>query len=172
MTSVAAGTLTMNGDTIIAGMGELYVSSSPSAVLACIGLGSCIALFAYDPIARIGGIVHIVLPRLDKTRQDGFAKYADTAVPLLIEEVIKVGAARKRLTFKMAGGAQMTIAPGLSNTFKMGDRNRLEVIAALEREKMTLVSADTGGSKGRTASMYVENGRVFVKTVGGVAREL
>ena len=160
------------GETIIAGMGELHVSSSPDATLACIGLGSCIALFAYDRVAKVGGIVHIVLPKHDGVNGDNLAKYADTAVPMLIDAVVKKGAVRNRLTIRMAGGSQMTMARGLSDTFKIGERNLAEVMAALEREKMHPAAADTGGNMGRTARMYLATGKIIVKTVGGITKEL
>lgn len=172
MTSVEAGTAGAIKEAIIAGMGELYVSSSPDATLACIGLGSCIALFAYDGIAKVGGIVHIVLPKHDGVNGDNLAKYADTAVPMLIDAVVKKGAIRNRLIIRMAGGAQMTMARGLSDTFKIGERNLAEVMAALEREKIRPLAADTGGNMGRTARMYLDTGKIIVKTVAGVTREL
>lgn len=172
MTSVDAGTVGTEKEAIIAGMGELHVSNSPDATLACIGLGSCIALFAYDRIAKIGGIVHIVLPKHDGVNGDNLAKYADTAVPMLIDAVVKKGAIRSRLILRIAGGSQMTAARGLSDTFKIGDRNLAEVMAALEREKMSLAAADTGGNMGRTARMHLDTGKIIVKTVGGVTREL
>ncbi len=172
MTAVEAGTVATEKETIIAGMGELHVSSSPDAILACIGLGSCIALFVYDRVARVGGLVHIVLPKHDGGHGDNLAKYADTAVPMLIDAVVKKGAIRSRLTIKLAGGSQMTAALGLSDTFKIGVRNLAEVMAALEREKMRPAAADTGGNMGRTVRMYLDTGNIIVKTVGGVTREL
>ena len=172
MTAVEAGTVATEKETIIAGMGELHVSSSPDAILACIGLGSCIALFVYDRVARVGGLVHIVLPKHDGGHGDNLAKYADTAVPMLIEAVVKKGAIRNRLIIKLVGGSQMTAAAGLSDTFKIGARNLAEVIAALEREQMRPVAADTGGNMGRTVRMYLDTGKIIVKTVTGVAREL
>jgi chemotaxis protein CheD len=168
MTFITAGT----EKETIAGMGELHVSSSPDATLACIGLGSCIAIFAYDPIVKVGGIVHVVLPKHDGVHEDNLAKYGDTALSLLIDAVVKKGAIRNRLTIKIVGGSQMTKAPGLSDTFKIGNRNLAEVMAALEREKMHLAAADTGGNMGRTARMHLDTGKVTVKTVGGVTREL
>ena len=172
MTAIEVGTVGMGKEAIIAGMGELHVSSSPDATLACIGLGSCIALFAYDRVAKVGGIVHIVLPKHDGVNGDNLAKYADTAVPMLIDAVVKKGAVRNRLTIRMAGGSQMTMARGLSDTFKIGERNLAEVMAALERENMRPAAADTGGNMGRTARMYLDTGKIIVKTVGGITREL
>ena len=172
MAIAAFGATTQDEKTIIVGMGELRVSGSPDAILSCIGLGSCIAVFAYDRLVKVGGLVHIVLPRYDGADGNGNIKYANIAVPHLLAEVEKQGAIRSRLTVKIAGGAQMTQAPGLRDTFRTGERNLAEVMAALLKEKVPMAAADTGGTAGRTVKMYLATGKVMVKTVGGVAREL
>src|SRR4030042_1090799 len=133
----------------VVGMGELVVTDSPDAVLSCIGLGSCIAVCAYDSQEKIGGMAHIVLPHNTGLNGVNPAKFADTAVPLLINEMIKKGGIRSRLIVKIAGGAQMTLAPGLRDTFKTGERNIAQVLLVLQRERIKPAAADTGGEMGR-----------------------
>ena len=77
-------------DTIVVGMAEMHVRRYPCGPLACLGLGSCIALCAYDPVHKVGGIVHIVLPSSEKKSGIVPTKYADTAVPALLEEMVKM----------------------------------------------------------------------------------
>jgi chemotaxis protein CheD len=172
MSAIFVQPVTQEGVSVVLGMGEFAVSSSPGNILACIGLGSCIAVCIYDRLSKIGGMVHVVLPRRDGPPDNNPGRYANIAVPHLLEQILKIGGMKNRITVKIAGGAQMTMAPGLRDTFKTGERNLAEVKAALERENVSLAAADVGGSVGRTVKMYVDTGKVTVKTVGGIAREL
>ena len=161
-----------NQESVLVGLGELKVTNSTSVIFSCLGIGSCIAVCVYDHLFKVGGMAHVVLPHCDGRPGDNLGKYADTCVPLLIDEVIKQGGGHSRLTIKIAGGAQMSLAPGLKNTFKTGERNLEEVKAALNRQGMSLAAADVGGNKGRTVRMYVSTGRITVKTTGGEERDL
>jgi chemotaxis protein CheD len=172
MSAIFVQPMTREGEAIVLGMGELSVSSSVSAVLTCIGLGSCIAVCIYDRLAKVGGMVHVVLPRRDGPPDNNPGRYANIAVPHLLGLVLNNGGMKHRLTVKIAGGAQMTTAPGLRDTFRTGERNLAEVKAALEHENISLAAADVGGTMGRTVKLYVESGKITVKTVGGIAREL
>ena len=156
----------------VVGMGEIVVTASPDAVLSCIGLGSCVAVCAYDRLVKVGGMAHVVLPQHNGLPGSNYAKYADTAVPLLLEEMNKKGGVKSRLIVKIVGGAQMTLAPGLRDTFKTGEKNLAQIMLVLQREKIALAAADTGGSIGRTVKMYVSTGHVTIKTANGIAQEL
>ena len=156
----------------VVGMGELVVTKSPNAVISCFGLGSCVAVCAYDPRQGIGGMAHIVLPQYSGLSGSNLAKYADTAIPLLLGEMAKKGGIRSRLIVKIAGGAQMTLAPGLRDTFKTGERNLGQVLQTLQEEHISIAAADTGGNVGRTIKLYVNTGQVTVKTANGVPTEL
>jgi chemotaxis protein CheD len=159
-------------ETIVVGMGEIQVSRNHSTVLACLGLGCCIAVCAYDPVSKVGGMAHIVLPYSDRETKDGSGKYANTAVPLLLQEMAKQGGARSRLIVKLVGGAQLPLTPGLDSAFKTGESNMAETEAALVREKIAIAAADTGGNKGRSVRMFLDTGKVIVKTKGGEGKEL
>ena len=156
----------------VVGMGEIVVTASPDAVLSCIGLGSCVAVCAYDRLVKVGGMAHVVLPQHNGLPGSNYAKYADTAVPLLLKEMNKKGGVKSRLIVKIAGGAQMTVAPGLRDTFKTGEKNLAQIMLVLQREKIALAVADTGGNLGRTVRLYVDTGKVTVKTANGIAQEL
>jgi chemotaxis protein CheD len=159
-------------ESFVVGMGELKVSRISGGVLVCVGIGSCIAICAYDPLTRVGGMAHVVLPRCDGKDGKNPAKYGNLAVPLLIEEMIRQGGAKSRLVVKLAGGAQMTTASGVKNVFNTGERNLAEVMAALEREGIPVVASETGGNKGRTVRFFLETGKVIVTSVGQEPREL
>jgi chemotaxis protein CheD len=157
---------------IVIGMGEVVVSSSPGTVLTCIGLGSCIAVCAYDQVIKLGGMIHIVLPVHHSDNPQEFSKYADTGVPLMLAKMIQNGANKDRLIVKIAGGAQMTISPGHKDTFRTGEKNLTHILAALEKVNVGLTAADVGGTLGRTVKMQITTGVVTVKTVNGIEREI
>jgi chemotaxis protein CheD len=161
-----------NLESVLVGLGELKVTHSPSVILSCLGIGSCIAVCIYDRIYKVGGMAHVVLPHCEGKPGDNPGKYADTSIPLLISEVVKQGGFRNRLTVKIAGGAQMSLAPGLKNTFKTGERNLEAVKAAFSREGISITAEDVGGNKGRTVRLYVDSGKVTVRISGGEDREI
>ena len=157
---------------VVVGLGEIQVSRDPATVLTCLGLGSCIGISVYDPVARVGGMAHIVLPASEGKSMPNSSKYADVGIPMLLEELRKVGALSLRLVVKLAGGAQMSKAPGHQSTFQIGERNYTAVQVVLARQRITVAAVDVGGNRGRTLKLYVESGRATVTTVGLEGKEL
>lgn len=157
---------------IVVGLGEIQISRDPAAVLTCLGLGSCIGLGAYDPVARVAGMAHIVLPASDGKNGPLASRYADVAVPALLAELRKLGALSLRLVVKLAGGAQMSKSPGHLATFQIGERNYTAVQGVLAQHRIAVAGVDVGGNRGRTMRLYVESGRATVTTVGLESKEL
>jgi chemotaxis receptor (MCP) glutamine deamidase CheD len=95
------------------GVAELKIADN-SNVLASFGLGSCVAVAMFDPLKKIGGLAHVMLPesRGKETGAEASGKFADTAVPRLVEELVKDGARKNSLRCKIVGGAQMFEIPG------------------------------------------------------------
>ena len=92
------------------GMADYKVGRAPASLISY-GLGSCIGISLYDPQAKVGGLLHIMLPDSTQARPtDNPAKFADTGLPLMLQKVLELGASRSRLVAKMAGGAQMCLA--------------------------------------------------------------
>ena len=154
------------------GMGEMRVSSDEGTVLACLGLGSCVGLGMYDPESKVGGMVHIVLPKVGDGSGGSPPKYADVAVPFLVKEMERHGAAARRLTAKIAGGAQMYSTSGSASLFNTGERNVEATRSALAAAGVPISGADTGGSHGRTLRMNVASGETTVASAGGEAKQL
>lgn len=156
------------------GIGELRASRDPAEVLVAYGLGSCVGVCLYDPQARVGGLAHVMLPSsAEAASLNPPGKFADLAVPMLIEEMGRLGALPRRMVGKIAGGAQMLVAPGFSgNGFNVGERNVLAVRAALEGLRVPVLRAETGGNRGRTLSLHVATGRVMVRAIGERETEL
>lgn len=165
--------VTTQENTIAVSLGETCVTKDPSASLACFGLGSCISLCAYDPVSKVAGMAHIVLPESNHGGQiKASAKYADIAVPLLLEEMSKRGAIKSRLTVNLVGGARMIQVQGLESILEMGTRNLEMTRKALAKEGIRVSATDTGGSQGRSVWLFVDSGKVMVRTAGMKPREL
>ncbi|MCU0306403.1 MAG: chemotaxis protein CheD [Thermoleophilia bacterium] len=153
------------------GLGQLAVTRDPGDVLAAIGLGSCIGLAAVDLRAGVAGMAHVMLPEsaiAKEVVQPG--KFADTAVPALVEAMVRLGAEPGRLVVKMAGGAQMF--QGQGGVLNIGMRNAIAVRAALKSAGLRLRAADTGGTVGRTLDLVVATGRMTVRAIGQELQEL
>jgi chemotaxis protein CheD len=146
-------------------MGELSVSRTPGHVLASIGLGSCIGLVLVEPARSLAGLAHIVLPSSASASEAAVGKFADLAVPALIEQMTRNGASRSRLEAVLVGGAQM-FALNSASSLDIGRRNEHAAREALGHAGLHVRAAATGGNKGRTVRVYVENGRVTVKEPG------
>lgn len=144
------------------------VSDAPGDVLIAYGLGSCVAVCLYDPVAHIGGMLHALLPTAPSEDGDEgkHAKFVDQGVPLLIEALLKLGAGRARLVAKMCGGAAVLSAPGLSNSHAIGERNVQAAEAALREAGLRIQAQATGGHIGRTVKLYIANGQVITRSLG------
>jgi chemotaxis protein CheD len=152
------------GAEIAVRMGEIAVSANPGDVLVSLGLGSCIGLALVDQRRGIAGLAHIMLP--EALAGGGPAgKFADVAVPALVERTTALGTSRPMLKAVIVGGAQM-FSLGNSGAMDIGARNVTAVREALANERISVVAADTGGSKGRTIRV-VPGGAVLSKEAGG-----
>jgi len=150
-------------------MGEYAFSAGAGEVLVSLGLGSCIGLALLDRRASVAGLAHVVLPAADG-REGAPGKFADTAVPALLDAVVELGARRTRLDAVLVGGASMFSfgGPGLD----VGQRNDAAVREELARLRIRVAAAETGGSKGRTVRVDVQSGVVTSKVAGDTAVEL
>jgi chemotaxis protein CheD len=158
---------------ISVGLGELRASRNPGDVLVCYGLGSCVGVAIYDPTALVGALVHVVLPDSGLARTvDMPGKFADTAIPAAMYEVVRLGGLPARLTARIAGGARMLQVSGLNSRLDIGARNVDAVRIALERVKIGVTGSDTGGTYGRTMMLHIGSGKVSVGTVGRGERAL
>ena len=161
----------MNPGEQMARMGEYAVSRVPGARLTALGLGSCIGLALVDRRTGVAGLAHVVLPTGIPSPDDPPVKYAPTAVPFLIEELIALGARRARLEAVLVGGASM-FAAGASAGLEVGQRNEAAVRDGLRRARIPVIAAETGGNRGRTVRVYLDGCRVTAKVAGGAEQTL
>lgn len=158
---------------IVLGLGELRAAKGEDTVLIGLGLGSCVALCAYDPVSKVGGMAHMVLPSSNEGRKNGYnPKFVDHAIPLLLEEMQQLGALKSRLSVKIVGGGRMILGQKPNNLLDIGDRNVQSTKAVLAELGLPLNGAETGGTHGRTARLYLDSGKLIVSAVGGSKHEL
>ena len=155
------------GEIIKVGMADLNVTDK-TGTLTTLGLGSCIGITLYDPKNKIVGMAHIMLPSSKQIKNNSNkAKFADTAIDVLIESMIKKGARKSNLKAKIAGGAQMfSFGKEGNDVMKIGYRNAVATKEKLAELNIPLLAEDTGGNYGRTIEIYGEDGRLFIKTIG------
>jgi chemotaxis protein CheD len=138
--------------------------------MTAIGLGSCVALVLHDTKRSIGACAHIMLPE-SGGKSDRPGKYADTAIPLLIEELIALGGVKRSFVAKMVGGASMF--SNFQGKLNIGERNIEAVQARLGECGITIAAQDTGGTVGRTLQYNPLNGgKISVKRADGLCKEL
>ena len=157
---------------ISVGLGEMVVSQEVDDILVAYGLGSCLGIKMYDPVVRLSGLLHAVLPTCNIATETGNPKYVDSGIEGLLSAMIKKGADRRRLVIKMAGGANMLSTPGFQRTFDIGMRNVESAHKTFERLNLCLKKEDVGGNIGRTVRVYVCNGRMTVRIIGGKEQDL
>ena len=149
---------------ISVGMADFKTAKFPDILLTA-GLGSCIGICIHDPLLKVGGMAHIMLPSASGSLGGNPAKYADTALILLLKEIASMGANNSRLRAKIAGGAQMFSFPGKPPVLKIGERNAEAVEQELKKNGIPLLIADVGGSFGRTIHFDVGTGELRIRTI-------
>jgi chemotaxis protein CheD len=162
----------MDVNEIRVGIADLNIVSYPGKLIT-VGLGSCIGIAIYDKVSNFGGLAHIMLP--DSTQFNNITnpyKFADMAIPLLIEKMEANGAKKRNMVAKIAGGASMFSFSDKSMVMDIGARNSVAVKSALVRVSIPIISEDVGGNKGRTIIFDTVNGIVQVKTVGLGIKEI
>ena len=152
--------------TFVVGVADMVVSNDSSAEIVTYSLGSCLGITVYDPVSKIGGLLHLMLP--DSKIDDAKAAsapfmFVDTGVPRLFHAAYNLGADRSRLEVKVAGGAQLLDQQGI---FNIGIRNFDALGKLLAQNGLKAHATDVGGLSSRTVRLDLTNGSVTVKTPG------
>lgn len=150
----------------IVGISEMLISREPGDVLVTYSLGSCIGMALYDPVAKLGGMVHCMLPLSKIDPQRAQAKpcmFTDTGVSLLIQELLNQGATKGDMTVKVAGAAELLDEKGL---FKIGERNYAVLRKILQENGLAISAEDVQGTASRTLTLYMKDGRTTIKSAG------
>jgi chemotaxis protein CheD len=162
----------LNGRDMIVRVADLKVGGGEDT-LVTVGLGSCVAIILYDQNVRVGGLAHVLLPSPALSRREvNPAKSAQTAVPLLLEQMARLGASPRRITARIAGGASMFAALSAPGTINMGERNVVATRNVLMAHAIPLIGEDVGADYGRTVRFRVADGRVDISSVAHGSRTL
>ena len=151
---------------IIVNVSDAKVSANSSDVLVTYSLGSCIGACLYDPVIKIGGMLHYQLPdsKMDLERaQNKPFMFADTGMKLLVEKLIEMGAKKNRMQVKIAGGAAMDTG---TKGFDIGKRNHLAFRKIMWKNGMFIDSEDVGGFSPRNIYMNIADGTIIVRSNG------
>lgn len=144
-----------------------WAAEQGDGVLVTLGLGSCVAIMLHDAGSKAGAMAHVLLPSTSLARDiTKHSKFAETAVPFLVQHLKRLGADPRRLVAKLAGGASMfsqLVTPG---TIQMGERNVLAARSVLRAAGIPIARESVGGERGRSIRFYVGDGRVEVRSVG------
>jgi len=134
-------------------------------------LGSCVGICLYDPESKIGGLAHIMLPE-NNDKSTNPKKYADSAIALMIDELLKKGANSEHLVAKIAGGASMFKMPENSFIGSIGINNVHKVREVLNNYHITVIGEDVFGDYGRTVDFFLETGKLKIKSLGHEDKEI
>lgn len=148
------------------GIADLKVVREPGRLIT-LGLGSCVGVSLYDPMVKVGGLLHVMLP--DSTQFSNvnkLAKFADTGIPLMIQELQKMGARINRMQAKLVGGAQMFSGLDEKMTLNIGLRNTEKSREVLSNLNIRILAEDVGGNRGRTMIVDTASGMVTIRTMG------
>jgi len=144
----------------------MKVSDDPGVTLVTHSLGSCIGLAVYDPVAKVGGMLHYMLPESELDTKKAKTRplmFADTGIPSLFKACYKLGAAKGRMIVKVAGGAQVMDASGI---FNIGKRNYAALRKIFWRNKVIIDGEDIGGMVNRTMRLSIATGELSLKVSG------
>ncbi|SHE88425.1 chemotaxis protein CheD [Marinitoga hydrogenitolerans DSM 16785] len=144
----------------IIGIGEYFASKTPD-ILVTLGLGSCVGVCIWDKNKKIGGLIHVMLPKSPGGNVTKPGKYADLGIPLLLENLKKLGGTN--YTAKIFGGAAMF----KGSSMDVGQKNTAAVKEQLKKFSIRIIAEDTGGNRARSIEFNLETGEVMVKKVGG-----
>lgn len=151
---------------IIVGVSDMKVSQDPDSVLITYSLGSCIGVSIYDPVAKVGGLLHYMLPdsNLDKGKAEKNPfMFADTGIPTLFKAAYKLGAVKQRMRVIVVGGAQVLDQKGF---FNIGKRNHMALRKIFWKNKVMVDYEEVGGNVNRTIKLQVQDGVSWLKVSG------
>ncbi len=158
------------GDLIV-GISDIKVSNSLDDVIITYALGSCIGISVYDPVAKVGGLLHYMLPdsTLDeKKAKENPAMFADTGIPTLFKACYRLGAEKRRMIVKAAGGASILDD---TNFFRIGQKNIMAMRKIFWKNNVMITGEDTGANHNRTVRLEMATGKTLVRSSGGEMKE-
>jgi len=157
---------------LIVGVSDMKVTNNIKATLVTYSLGSCIGISIYDSVARVGGLLHYMLPEsnldLEKAKKNPYM-FADTGIPALFKAAYKLGAKKQRLKVIIIGGSQIL---DQKEFFNIGKRNETAARKIFYKNNVIISDKDVGGVVNRTVKLAVNNGDTWIKVSGKGERKI
>lgn len=154
------------------GMGEMKISESPAKLITR-GLGSCVAITLYDPVKKIGGMAHAMLPDIEKVKlKSNPIRFVNYIIKKIVEDLEKQGCSKERLVVKLFGGAHMFGFITSESILNVGEKNVSTAKAVISELGLKLSVEETGGTFGRTTEFNLETGKVLIKTIAWGQKEV
>ena len=156
----------------IVSIADMKISGNADDQLITYALGSCLGITVHDPVAGVGGMLHVMLPTSTIDPAKGEANpfmFVDTGVPRLFRDCMKAGAKRERLVVKVAGGA-FSGEDERADQFQIGKRNMIMLRKLLWKNGIMLHAEDVGGRVSRTMALDIADGAVTLKINGNETR--
>jgi len=156
----------------VVGVSDMKISATPGDIIVTHALGSCLGIAIHDPVAEVGGILHVALPLSSMAPEKAKANpymFVDTGLPRFFREAYAAGAVKGRLVIKVAGGANLSNSR--NDRFAIGKRNCVMLRKLFWQNGVLVDAEDVGGDIPRTMYLEVGTGRVWI-TVGGKARDM
>lgn len=147
------------------GIGDMKLSRGEGKIITY-ALGSCIGISFYDPVTRLGALLHIMLPNRTNGNDPNIFKYADSGIQETLRKLSVFGMVKSRMVVKIAGGAKMFEISGNTSFGNIGERNAESVKRELAKAGIRIAAQDVGGTYARTMSIDLSNGDVLLKTFG------
>jgi chemotaxis protein CheD len=154
----------------VVGVADMGISAAAEDSLVTYALGSCLGITIHDPVARVGGLLHVMLPlsTIDPAKAtENPYMFVDTGLPKLFLEAYKVGARKERLIVKVAGGACAN-GGGKEDYFHIGKRNLIMLRQLLWKNGVLIKAMDVAGNLSRTMSLEIGTGEVLIRSNGSV----
>jgi len=151
---------------VIIGISDMKIGTKPDEELVTYSLGSCIGVALWDPVAKVGALLHYMLPDSSIDKEKAEQKpymFADTGVPRMFKEIYKHGAVKERMKVYIVGGAQVMDDSGM---FNIGKRNQMIIRKMFWKNNVTVTKEDVGGSVNRTITLNIGTGNVKLKISG------
>ncbi|MFZ5648358.1 MAG: chemotaxis protein CheD [Bacillota bacterium] len=152
------------------GIADYKITREPNRLIT-LGLGSCVGVSLYDPVRKLGGLLHVMLPDSKQFNNvNKPAKFADLGIPLIVREMQSMGASINRLQAKLVGGAQMFSGLDDKMTLNIGQRNTEKSREMLKKLGIPVLCEEVGGNRGRTMILDTQTGQVTIRTLGNKLR--
>ena len=152
--------------TVVVNISDIKLCNERNSMIITYALGSCIAVVLYDPVRKIGGMIHYLLPlsRISPDRAKQVpAMFADTGIPILFESMYKQGCKKENLIVKVAGGGKLLNDRG---TFDIGKRNYMALRKIFWKNGVVVAAEDVGGNKSRTVKLILDTGKTIIRSQG------